>query len=139
MTLDFSRIVHLVEDSDADALTFTRALSRVAPTAQCLRWKRVGEVLRNLEGSCVHTPGIYFIDLELPGLDGHQLLRHLREDARTRFDPVIMMSGSHRDFTTLRSFRLGAQGHLLKPVDSTALPALLGRCLSYWLEASLLP
>lgn len=139
MTLDFSRIVHLVEDSDSDALTFTRALSRVAPTAQLVRWKRVGEVLRNLEGACVRSPGIYFIDLELPGLDGHQLLRHLRDNAQTRFDPVIMMSGSHRDYTTQRSFRMGAQGHLLKPVDASALPQMLHCCLSYWLVTSLLP
>lgn len=139
MLLEFDRVVHLVEDCEADSLAFGRALARVAPTAQLVRWRRVGEVMRGLEQSCVRRAGIFFIDLGLPGLDGHQLLRYLRENPRTRFDPVIMMSGAQRQSNTQRSFRLGAQGHLLMPTDGRRLPQMLHRCLSYWLESSLLP
>ena len=139
MALEFDRVVHLVEDCEADSLAFARALTSIAPKAQLMLWKRVGDVLRSLEQSCSRPPGIFFIDLGLPGLDGHQLLRHLREHPQTRMDPIIMMSGSHRDSNTVRSFRLGAQGHLLKPVDARELEQKLHRCLSYWLESSLLP
>ncbi|MBN9416339.1 MAG: response regulator [Candidatus Eremiobacteraeota bacterium] len=139
MALELNRVVHLVEDCEADSLAFARALHSIAPDASLLQWKRVGDVLRSLDQSCVRPPGIFFIDLGLPGLDGHQLLRHLREHPQTRLDPVIMMSGSHRESNTVRSFRLGAQGHLLKPVDARKLQQMLHRCLSYWLECSLLP
>lgn len=139
MALQFERVVHLVEDCPADSLAFARALASVAPDAQLVQWRRVGDVLRSLEQTCVRPPGIFFIDLGLPGLDGHQLLRHLREHPQTRLDPIIMMSGSHRDSNTVRSFRFGAQGHLLKPVDLQDLQQMLHRCLSYWLGCSLLP
>jgi len=64
-------------------------------------------------------PGLVLLDVMLPRLDGFEVLRRLRADARTRALPVIMVSSMSRDQDAARGRALGAADYIVKPLMST--------------------
>jgi len=65
-----------------------------------------------------HTPEAIVLDIKLPGIDGWEVLRSLKENPKTRHIPVHMMSAFEEN---LDAFKMGAIGYLSKPVDSEKL------------------
>ena len=62
-------------------------------------------------------PAVMLLDLKLPKVDGHEVLRRLRADERTRHLPVVVLTASKEDEDIARSYSLGANAYVRKPVE----------------------
>jgi CheY-like chemotaxis protein len=78
-------------------------------------------------------PQVMILDLNLPNVDSFQVLTKLRADERTMLLPVVILtySGDHQD--VLRSYDLGANSYLRKPVDTVRFAELVGHIGRYWM------
>lgn len=62
-------------------------------------------------------PTVVLLDLKLPKIDGHEVLRRVRSDERTRLLPVVILTASKEEEDILRSYSLGANAYVRKPVE----------------------
>jgi len=73
----------------------------------------------------VFVPDVAFVDLGLPGLDGYEVARRLRQQPTCRHTLVVALSGYGREDDKQRAREAGFDHHLTKPVDPSAIEALL--------------
>jgi two-component system response regulator len=78
-------------------------------------------------------PEAVLLDLKLPKLDGHEVLRRLRADDRTRRLPVIMLTSSNEERDVAASYDLGANSFVRKPVDFAEFVEAARHLGLYWL------
>jgi CheY-like chemotaxis protein len=76
---------------------------------------------------------VVLLDLKLPKLDGLDVLRALRADERTRLIPVVVLTSSAEDQDMVRSYGLGANSYVRKPVDFTHFVDAVRQLGLYWL------
>lgn len=70
-------------------------------------------------------PDLMVLDLWLPDMDGHEVLRTVRSDDAWKELPILVLSGRERSEERVRSLRLGANDHLVKPFNPEELKARL--------------
>lgn len=135
----------LVEDSSADAEMTLRTLKR-RNIANNVDWVRDGvEALEYLlcEGAYADRknghPRLVLLDLKMPRMDGLQLLERLRQDERTRHLPVVMMTSSREEGDLLRSYQLGVNSFVVKPVDFAEFAETVGQVGMYWMISNQVP
>lgn len=134
---DSTPCVLLVEDSATDAELTLRTLRRRA--ACDVHWVQDGvEALSALraatEGGLTSPPRLVLLDLKMPRLDGHEVLRALKADPATRAIPVVVFTSSREPRDLARAYAEGANSYLVKPVDGAQLDAVLTQLGSYWLR-----
>ena len=78
-------------------------------------------------------PAVVLLDLKLPKVDGLDVLRHIREDPRTRMTPVVILTSSNEDEDRLKGYTLGANSYVRKPVDFDEFVKAAGQLGLYWL------
>jgi two-component system, response regulator len=108
----------LVEDNPDDIELALRALAK-HESAYSVEVVQDGEeaLWRLLEGGDLPLPDFLLLDLNLPRVDGMEVLRRLRAEDRTRQLPVIVMTGSTDDEHFLEGLSLGVDAYVRKPVD----------------------
>jgi CheY-like chemotaxis protein len=84
-------------------------------------------------------PDLVLLDLKLLGLSGFDVLEWIRREEEFRRLPVVVLSSSNQEAEIKRSYQLGANSYLLKPVGFEALVALLAAFYHYWFELNELP
>lgn len=78
-------------------------------------------------------PSLVLLDLKLPKIDGMEVLRRLRDDPRTKCLPVIILTSSREDEDIVRSYSLGANAYVRKPVDFNEFVAAARALGLFWL------
>jgi two-component system response regulator len=78
-------------------------------------------------------PAVILLDLKLPKLDGLEVLRQLRADDRTKLLPVVILTSSKQDEDVARSYELGANAYVRKPVDFGEFAAATKTLGLFWL------
>ena len=63
------------------------------------------------------SPAVMLLDLKLPKIDGLEVLQHIRSDGRLKLIPVVVLTSSHEEKDMLRSYTLGVNAYVVKPVD----------------------
>jgi len=63
------------------------------------------------------NPAVMLLDLKLPKIDGLEVLQQIRSDARLKMIPVVVLTSSHEEKDMMRSYRLGVNAYVVKPVD----------------------
>lgn len=63
------------------------------------------------------NPVVVLLDIKLPKIDGLEVLRHLREDEQLQHTPVVMLTSSREEQDIVRSYDLGVNAYVVKPVD----------------------
>jgi CheY-like chemotaxis protein len=63
------------------------------------------------------NPAVILLDLKLPKVDGFEVLQQIKSDERLRMIPVVMLTSSHEEKDMMRSYRLGVNAYVVKPVD----------------------
>jgi CheY-like chemotaxis protein len=135
--------VLLVEDSPGD-VRLTREAFREANGAVRLHVASDGveamEFLRQ-EGAYADVPRPDFIllDLNLPRMDGREVLAHIKADDDLRTIPTVILTTSEADADVLRSYELNANAYLRKPVTLEAFEKLVQSINDFWLTKVLLP
>lgn len=130
----------LVEDNPLDLEIALRSF-RKAGGAQHIQVARDGaEALDFVFGEGLHAgrrladaPRMILLDLKLPKVDGLEVLARLKADARTRHIPVVMLSTSNQPRDLLRSYQLGVNSYLVKPVALEDFGQLARQVTAYWL------
>lgn len=128
----------LVEDSPTDVELCLHSFARNGLENR-VRVARDGvEAIEVLLGDGTSEPGpppkLVLLDLQLPRIDGLEVLERLRADPRTRAVPVVLLTSSEREADRLRAYVEGANSYLVKPVDASAFNALVDELSLYWLK-----
>lgn len=132
--------VLLVEDNADDAEVALRALRR-QNLANNLVWVKDGaEALDFLFGRGAYAGRdiakplkVILLDLKLPKVDGLEVLQAIRADARTRLIPVVVMTSSTQDEDIIRSYKLGVNSYVSKPVQFERFAQVVAEMGLYWL------
>jgi CheY-like chemotaxis protein len=135
--------VLLVEDSPGD-VRLTREAFREANESVHLHVAVDGvEAMAFLrrEGVYVDAPRPDFIllDLNLPRMDGREVLAHIKADVDLRTIPTVILTTSEAEADILKSYELNANAYLRKPVTLEAFEALVRSINDFWLMNVLLP
>ena len=80
-----------------------------------------------------HCPQLVLLDLKLPKIDGLDVLRRIRADERTRLTPVVVLTSSDEEEDLVRSYRLGANSYVRKPIDFERFIEAIRQLTVYWL------
>lgn len=116
----------LVVDDEEDFSFFVKA-NLEARGAYCVRMALSGQL--GLELAARHKPAVILLDIMMPGVDGLQTLKRLKEEERTMFIPVIMLTARHDDETRIAAAGLYCEGYLTKPVKIDDLVVRLEKVL----------
>lgn len=131
----------LVEDNRDDAEITLRAIRKTHVSTRVLVVRDGQEALDFLFGDGAYAgrdlsgaPRVILLDLKLPKMDGHEVLRRVKRDPRTQSIPVVMLtsSGEMRDIE--ESYRSGANSYIVKPIDFDELVESMRVVGQYWLS-----
>jgi two-component system response regulator len=131
----------LVEDNPDDELLTMRAFAKI-PTPHSIDVARDGqEALDYLYATGTHAdrdpkdlPAVVLLDLKLPKVDGHEVLRRIRSEPATRILPVVIMTSSREDQDLVNGYSLGCNSYVRKPVDFARFAEAAKQLGVYWLD-----
>lgn len=131
------KMILLVEDDSDHELLTIRAL-RKANIANEVRVARDGEeavhfLLGNGTDTLRCSPQVVLLDLKLPKIDGLEVLRRIRENEQTRTLPVVILTSSDEESDIVRSYKLGVNSYIRKPVNFTEFAEATRQLGMYWL------
>ncbi len=134
-----SRTILLVEDNPDDVELTLRAFEKSSIANNIVVARDGAEALEHLfavgaglEGHRL-PPAVVLLDLKLPKLDGLEVLKRIRADERTRRLPVVILSSSKEERDIVRSYDLGANSFVRKPVDFVEFTEAARHLGVYWL------
>ena len=130
----------LVEDNPND-VTLTLHAFKTANLANTVHVARDGvEALEFLFGAgsnddhqAPKRPRVVLLDLKLPKVDGHEVLRRIKGDPRTCGIPVVVLTSSSEERDVMRTYDVGANSYIVKPVDFEQFTELVRDIGKYWL------
>ncbi len=130
---DGGRMIMLVEDDPDHELLTIRALKK-SNIANDVRVARDGEEAINLLfGEEPIQPQVILLDLKLPKVDGLEVLRRIRDSDRTRMLPVVVLTSSDEERDLVRSYQIGVNSYIRKPVSFTDFAEATRQLGMYWL------
>ncbi|MEK6304122.1 MAG: response regulator [Acidobacteriota bacterium] len=140
-------LIVLVADDDEDDRGYIRKAWEKSRAVNELRFVRDGEELTEyLNHSCRYSdpasaprPAVILLDLNMPKKDGREALREIRTDPELRRIPIIVLTTSKAEEDICRSYDLGANSYITKPVTFGALVDVLQVLGRYWIEIVDLP
>jgi CheY-like chemotaxis protein len=131
----------LVEDQPSDAELALRALRELDLGKRMHLIENGAEALDFVFGRNAHAersvedaPGLILLDLKLPKVSGHEVLRTLKSDDRTEHIPVVVLSSSDERSDIDQCYALGVNSYVVKPVDFGQFTETVQRIGTYWLE-----
>ena len=131
--MDSTKLILLVEDDPDHELLTIRALKK-SNIANDVRVARDGEEALNLLfGENAIKPQVVLLDLKLPKIDGLEVLRRIRQSDATRMLPVVVLTSSDEERDIVRSYQLGVNSYIRKPVNFTDFAEATRQLGMYWL------
>lgn len=129
----------LVEDNPDDEILTIRAFRRNGIRTEIVVARDGVEALDYLLGIGKRAeegplaPQLVLLDLNLPRIDGLEVLRRLRTDARGKLLPIVLLTSSREEQDLLSGYRLGCNSYVRKPIDFDAFVEAARRLGEYWL------
>lgn len=140
-------ITILMADDDADDRRLTRDALEDSRLANDLRFVENGEELldylrhqgKYTDPETAPRPGLILLDLNMPRKDGRTALKEMKSDPDLRQIPITVLTTSKADEDIFRSYDLGVNSYIVKPVTFEALVDILQTLEKYWFEVVELP
>jgi two-component system response regulator len=133
----------LVEDNPSDAELAIRALRKNNSTLDLLHLENGEELLSYMfatgkfEGRDIRMlPKLILLDLKMPRVNGLEVLEKIKADERTKAVPVVLLTSSKEDSDIRESYRLGANGYVVKPVHFESFVQVVSDIGLYWLRVN---
>jgi CheY-like chemotaxis protein len=134
-------------DDDADDRALTKEALEEGRLANTIRFVEHGEELleylrrtgRYAAPADAPRPGLILLDLNMPRKDGRAVLQEIKSDPDLRTIPVVVLTTSKADEDVYRSYDLGVNSYIVKPVTFEALVDILQTLEKYWFEIVELP
>jgi two-component system, response regulator len=134
------KVILLVEDNPDEAELTLRALKKNNIKNEVVVARDGVEALDYLFDKAANAghdeasmPQVVLLDLKLPKVDGLEVLRRVREDARTKRLPVVILTSSNEEKDRMASYDLGANSYIRKPVDFSQFATAVHQLGLYWL------
>ena len=141
-------ITILICDDDEDDRALTRQALEDAHISNNLRFVEDGEQLLDYlyqrggysgETGAAPRPGLILLDLNMPKMDGREALQHIKGDPKLVDIPIVILTTSGLDMDIIRSYQLGVNSFITKPVSFSGLVEAMNVLGRYWLEIVELP
>jgi two-component system response regulator len=138
----------LVEDNKDDILLIQRAFykTKLAEKFELIIAEDGNQALsyfHNTDFSSVSQQGkipmILLLDLNLPRINGFEVLQRIRSNEKTKLIPVIVFTSSKEDQDITKAYILGANSYVRKPIDSGKFTSVLQQIVTYWGDVNELP
>lgn len=136
----------LADDDPDDRMLTERAFKKCSFTNDLAMVEDGEELMQYLrqEGpyadpDAPRKPGLILLDLNMPRKDGREALREIKSDASLRSIPVIVLSTSEAERDIQRSYDLGVNAFITKPVTFDGLSSAIHRLTNFWLRIVKLP
>lgn len=137
----------LMADDDEDDCMLAREALAESRLANDLRLVRDGEELMDylyrrgsyVDSSSSPRPGLILLDLNMPRKDGREALREIKADPALRHIPIVVLTTSKAEEDIYRSYDLGANSFITKPITFAALVEVMKTIGKYWFEIVELP
>ena len=130
---DTTKLILLVEDDPDHELLTIRALQK-SNIANDVKVAHDGEeALNMLFGENPVHPQVILLDLKLPKVEGLEVLRRIRENPDTRMLPVVVLTSSDEERDLVRSYQLGVNSYIRKPVNFSDFAEATRQLGMYWL------
>jgi len=133
-------VILLIEDNPDDEILVVRALRKRNIGNPIVVCRDGAEALEYVFGtgkfagrSPTDFPAVTMLDLKLPKVDGLTVLQRIRADERTRLMPVVVLTSSNQEADILRSYELGANSYVRKPVEFEHFMDAVHQLGLYWL------
>ncbi len=134
------RVILLVEDNPDDEELTLRALGKCGIDNRVVVCRDGADALNYIFGRANYKgrdpadyPAITLLDLKLPKVDGLTVLERIRVDSRTRMMPVAILTSSKLEEDLIRSYQLGVNSYVRKPVKSELFVEAIRQLGVYWL------
>lgn len=133
----------LVEDNEGDILLTTEALhdAKIANDISVVKdgWDAVRFVEQRDEYAKETVPDLILLDVNLPRMNGHEVLKHIKENDAIKHIPVIMLTTSSAESDIMKSYRNHANCYITKPVDVNDFIGVVTSIEDFWVSIVQLP
>lgn len=136
----------IAEDSDEDFEVLQLLMQQMAvqnPIYRCTNGDKVLDLLyQDDSGNGAESaprPSVILLDLNLPGTDGRDVLEQLKQDQNFKEIPIVVFTTSSNPKDIEFCYQNGANGYLIKPVDSDQLEKTVQAFVAYWLDSNVSP
>ena len=140
MTEAYDVEILLVEDNPYDAELALRAFAKHRLASHVVVVADGKEALDFLfargvyQGTSLNSgPKVILLDLNLPKVDGHEVLKAIKSDPKLKRLPVIILTTSKEERDVVESYQLGANSYIVKPVDYDQFLSIIDQLGVYWL------
>lgn len=145
MSVTAKSITIVIADDDADDRYLAKEALEESRLANTLHFVENGEELldylhhRGKYSHLTEYPGLILLDLNMPRMDGREALREIKSDERLRQIPIVILTTSKSEEDIIRSYRLGVNSFITKPVSFEGLVEVMRTLQKYWFEIVELP
>ncbi|HLP88854.1 MAG TPA: response regulator [Nostocaceae cyanobacterium] len=136
----------IIEDSDEDFEAFDRVIQKqgvMNPIFRCTDGDEAIDYLYHLgefsDPLTAPRPAIILLDLNLPGTDGREVLKQIKQDEQLKKIPVIVFTTSSNPKDIEICYNYSIASYILKPIDIQRLIITIKTLITYWLDIVILP
>jgi CheY-like chemotaxis protein len=135
-----TKLILLVEDNSSDEKLALRAFKNCGVPNEIVVARDGADALDYVFATGKHAgrdpaarPALILLDLKLPRISGHEVLRRIRAAPETQLLPVVVLTASREDEDVQRSYALGANAYIRKPVDFVEFSEAAKTLGAFWL------
>ncbi len=133
----------LVEDNEGDIILTTEALNegKISNKIDVVKdgWQAVQYLEKKDEFYDAETPDLVLLDINLPKMNGHEVLKHIKSNANLQHIPVIMLTTSSSEKDVLESYKGHVNCYITKPVDVNSFLEIVSSIEDFWISIVQLP
>lgn len=137
--MSHSRVSIWIADDDPDDCQLIREAMQESRLSNDLQFVKDGEELMKKLNDSEELPGLILLDLNMPKKDGREALSEIKSSARFRQIPVIILTTSKAEEDIFRTYDLGVNSFISKPVSFSSLVDVMKGIGRYWFELVELP